>query len=160
MVKIIEYTNINDRLMQMKDISAKKCIEGKDTPLPPPYNRRVPGRTEAIALREAKAALVSAGIWHRRLEGIGKIVSGASGCVMTASDMKGMPDLLACKNGRLIAIEVKAPGGRISSHQWATLTSLANAGAMVCVCVDTALLYAYLVHGECKASLGNGIDLL
>lgn len=159
MAKIIEYTDINSRLADMKRVS-KKCIEGKDRPLPPPYNRRVPGRTEAIALREAKAALVSAGVWHRRLEGIGKIVSGASGCVMTASDMKGMPDLLACKEGRLIAIEVKAPGGRISSHQWATLVSLAKAGSMVCVCVDTSLLYAYLVHGECKASLGNGIDLL
>ncbi len=160
MVKIIEYTNIADRLTQMKNISAKKCTEGKDRPLPAPYNRRQAGRTEADVLKECKAILRTLGIWHRRLEGIGKIVSGASGSVMTASDMKGMPDLLACKNGRLIAIEVKAPGGLISSHQWATLTSLANAGAMVCVCVDTALLYAYLVHGECKASLGNGIDLL
>lgn len=54
--------------------------------------------------------------------------------------MKGMPDLIAIIRGRLIAIEVKAQGGKISPAQYSTLQAMQKAGAYVCIGIDTEKL--------------------
>lgn len=53
----------------------------------------------------------------------------------------GIPDILACRNGRLLAIEVKRPGGRVTAIQRKRLAELEAAGADVVVItsVDEAL---------------------
>lgn len=44
---------------------------------------------------------------------------------------RGLPDILACWQGRLIAVEVKTGTGRLSPHQKAELDTLRRAGAVV-----------------------------
>lgn len=53
----------------------------------------------------------------------------------------GIPDLLALRNGRIYALELKAPGGRVSSAQTEMLAQLRAAGAETAVAVglDEAL---------------------
>ncbi len=46
---------------------------------------------------------------------------------------RGLPDILACYRGRLIAVEVKTGRGRLTPHQQAELDRLRSAGAVVCV---------------------------
>jgi hypothetical protein len=43
----------------------------------------------------------------------------------------GVPDLLLCRAGKLIAIELKSPTGRLSKHQRATIAELTAAGCLV-----------------------------
>ena len=45
----------------------------------------------------------------------------------------GVPDLLLCLQGRLVAIELKAPGARPTALQSAELAKLARAGAVTAV---------------------------
>jgi VRR-NUC domain len=53
----------------------------------------------------------------------------------------GVPDVLIVKNGHLYALELKAPGGRVSNTQSETMLALSTAGATVAVAVglDQAL---------------------
>jgi len=50
----------------------------------------------------------------------------------------GLPDLIACKAGRMIAVEVKTGRGKLSQQQKSELERLAAAGcfAVVVSCVD------------------------
>lgn len=45
----------------------------------------------------------------------------------------GLPDIIACRGGQMIAIEVKAPGGKLTAIQSKTLDELRTAGAIVAV---------------------------
>jgi hypothetical protein len=53
----------------------------------------------------------------------------------------GVPDVLAIKDGRTFAIELKAPGGRLTGNQRATLSAMLKAGVQVAVAdsLDAAL---------------------
>ena len=53
----------------------------------------------------------------------------------------GVPDVIAIHNGRVFAMELKAPGGRASDKQLATITALREAGAFACLAegLDRAL---------------------
>ena len=53
----------------------------------------------------------------------------------------GLPDLMAFKQGRLLACEVKYGKDRVSEKQQAWLDSLSAHGAIVCVarCLDDVL---------------------
>lgn len=46
---------------------------------------------------------------------------------------KGLPDLIACVKGRMVAIEVKAPGKKPTRFQEAFLKRLDDAGALTIV---------------------------
>jgi hypothetical protein len=48
---------------------------------------------------------------------------------------KGTPDLLLCRAGKLIAIELKSPKGRVSKHQREAIAELTAAGCM-CRAID------------------------
>lgn len=54
---------------------------------------------------------------------------------------RGTPDLLACYRGRFVAIEVKAPRGRLSELQAARIEAIRAAGGVAGVArsVDEAL---------------------
>jgi len=43
----------------------------------------------------------------------------------------GVPDVIAIHNGRCFALEIKAPGGRATDKQLATIAALREAGAFV-----------------------------
>ena len=53
----------------------------------------------------------------------------------------GVPDLIAIKAGRVCALELKSPRGRLSKAQKETITQLQGAGAIVAVAdrLDAAL---------------------
>lgn len=46
---------------------------------------------------------------------------------------RGIPDILGCRNGRMFAIELKAPKGKTSAIQDVELQRLAAAGSATCV---------------------------
>ena len=54
----------------------------------------------------------------------------------------GVPDVILIHKGRAFALELKAPGGRLSSRQEAALSAMDEAGACVCVAegIDRAVL--------------------
>jgi hypothetical protein len=54
---------------------------------------------------------------------------------------KGVPDVNAVKNGKFYALELKAPGGKLTEAQEQMLIDLRTAGATACHChgLDEAL---------------------
>lgn len=56
----------------------------------------------------------------------------------------GVPDVLACLRGRLVAIEVKRPGGRLSPQQRRELLAIAAAGGVALVVTDVTELVGAL----------------
>ena len=54
----------------------------------------------------------------------------------------GVPDVVLIHKGRAFGLELKAPGGRLSSRQEAALAAMDEAGACVCVAegIDRAVL--------------------
>lgn len=126
--------------------SLRSHTAGKSWQLPRPYNKSLQGVLEAGILREVRFQLANAGIWHRRLEGGGKIV----GNKLIASSMSGLSDIIAIDaNGRLVAMEIKRPGGRVSALQLATLESIIAAGGRSVICVDPRKAVAW-----CKQDIG------
>jgi hypothetical protein len=53
----------------------------------------------------------------------------------------GVPDVIAIRNGKVFALELKAPGGRATDKQLATIAALREAGAFTCIAegLDRAL---------------------
>jgi hypothetical protein len=80
-------------------------------------------------------------VWHTPNGGWRSRIEAA---IMKALGVRpGIPDLLVLKAGRLCAIELKAPGGKLSKAQQATIAALKSAGARVEVAsnLDDALEY-------------------
>jgi hypothetical protein len=133
--------------------SLQRHVAGKERPLPAPYHRRRDGCHEADLLKETQAELKRLRVWHRRIDASGKIRwAGGEGCLTPGSNT-GLPDVLACIEGRLVGIECKAPGGKVSAVQLATLKELADSGARVCLLVDPTRLEGWLSRGECVGDL-------
>jgi hypothetical protein len=125
--------------------------------LPQPYTARRDGVTEAPILKALIEGLNSAGIWCSRLEGGGKIIHTGTGARLIPSAMVGLPDVLACIKGQLVALEVKAPGGKLSAVQHAKLLAMQEAGATVMIVCDAGKAMAALLCGDgftCKTASG------
>ena len=67
--------------------------------------------------RQIRNYLTSVGAWHIKTHG--NMFSRA-----------GTPDILACVNGRFVAIEVKRPGGVVSELQKANIELIKKAGGV------------------------------
>jgi hypothetical protein len=139
---------------------APNALKGSRTSLPAPYNRSKPGEHERDLQRAAIDAMWLVCGWVQRIEGGGKVMHGQNGAVLAPSVMKGLPDILGCINGRLIAVEVKKRGGSISPEQVASLLGMERAGARVCICVDPSKLVAWLKGGASTATTKNGIPVV
>lgn len=64
---------------------------------------------------------------------------------------KGLPDVLACVNGRLVAIEVKYGKDYLSTDQKQTIADLKAAGALVYVATDFEGFYQwYCIQYEAR----------
>ena len=66
----------------------------------------------------------------RHLDGLGGFYVKTHGNMFSSS---GTPDILACINGRFVAIEVKRPGGRVSALQQAKINLIRDAGGIAFV---------------------------
>lgn len=58
---------------------------------------------------------------------------GAYTVKVQVASRNGVPDILACHQGKFIAIEVKAPGGKVSAVQEANLGWIREAGGIALV---------------------------
>jgi len=124
---------------------AATALKGKKTRLPAPWNKRN-GSLEKTIQKEIRLALRLAGGEFRRIEGGAKLSHAGNGDFqMLASEQKGISDLIGFLDGVFCAIEVKAPGGSLSTEQVAYLDSVSWQGnkrssAIACVGVSTAIV--------------------
>jgi hypothetical protein len=123
----------------LKSPVSRKALRGDDIALPAPYNKRGTIK-EAEVMRACRDVLQAHGVFFRRIEGSGKLIHGKSGAMLVRSEMIGMPDFICCVEGRLIAIEVKCPGGRLSTAQYGTLRAIRDAGGLSLVVCDASKL--------------------
>ena len=116
-------------------------LTGKDMRLPAPY-KRVGGPLEKVIQKEIKQALDKAKLTHWRIEMSGKLVStGANESTMIPSENPGISDIIGIlPDGRFFAIEIKRPGGKLSSHQVRFLSDIKDNNGVACVGVSTAIV--------------------
>ena len=81
---------------------------------------KIPAQSEAEITRAIRYLLKSQGIWHYK-------VLGGFGTV------KGIPDIIGCFGGRLIAIEVKTKKGKLSPEQEIHIDRINKAGGLAFV---------------------------
>lgn len=74
---------------------------------------------EQELVQQVRGLLAAIGAWHVRQVGL-------------LEARRGLPDVLACYQGRLIAIECKSGRGRLRPAQEAELSALRRAGA-ICI---------------------------
>lgn len=63
---------------------------------------------------------------------------GAWVCKIIKASKAGVPDVLACVDGRMVALEVKAPGGRVSELQEYNIEKIIGAGGLAGVVYSVA----------------------
>jgi hypothetical protein len=128
--------------------------------LPAPWNRRDPAVHEAPIMRAVIGLLRFRGCWVARIEGGGKLLHRKGQLAIGASEMQGMPDVLAVLNGQTFGLEVKAPGGRLSQSQLSQLQAMQRAGARVAVVVGTDSLWDWMTCRCGAAAEVQGIPII
>ena len=83
--------------------------------------RAKPPTPEALLTRAVRSLLNAAGIMHWKHYGGGPIGE------------KGIADIIGCYKGRMIALELKAPNGKVSYYQQRFLDSVKAAGGIALV---------------------------
>jgi Holliday junction resolvase len=75
---------------------------------------------EGKVKKEIRAVLDAAGCWHfsPQMNGYGRA---------------GIPDIIACLNGQLLAIEVKSDVGKLTPHQEREIEAIQRAGGVAFV---------------------------
>ena len=68
----------------------------------------------------------------------------------------GLPDILACTGGLLVALEVKRPGRKATPLQAATLAAIRRAGGIVAVVTSVAEVVAILDGAAAPEPARNG----
>ena len=84
---------------------------------------KIPDQSEKDLTKAIRYLLKSQGIWHYK-------VLGGFGTV------KGIPDIIGCFGGRLIAIEVKTKRGKLSPEQEIHIDRINKAGGLAFVARD------------------------
>lgn len=126
----------------------RQHLQGRWHNLPYPYEKRLPGGREREILKDTMAVLRAAGVWCLRIDQSGKIHGGGQNMVLCPSSHTGLGDILACWEGRLVSLEVKAPGGRLSALQASILRDIQRAGGRGAVVVDPGRLLGWLIEGQ------------
>jgi hypothetical protein len=129
-------------------------------PLPPPWNRRDPAVLEAPIMRAVIGLLRFRGCWVTRIEGGGKLLHRKGELTFGASEMTGLPDVLAVLRGQLFGLEVKAPGGKLSQSQLTQLQAMQRAGVRVAVVVGVDELWSWMCGESLSAGSIQGIDVV
>lgn len=110
-----------------------------------PIGKRVPGGpSEADILQSILCWLKLKKIVHRRMNTQGTLrYIDKQNMKLTPSSAKGLSDILgALPSGKLFAIEVKAPGGRVSASQdnWLDEVTGSNGLAFIALSLDDVLM--------------------
>ena len=111
--------------------------------LPKPYNIRQGGQKEKTVQAGILRLLKAHRIWCARLESSGCVRATSKGLILTPTRKKGLPDIIACFEGQLIAIECKAFGGRLSDDQYSTLLEIIKCGGKSIVATSTLGFFNY-----------------
>ena len=104
--------------------------------MPKPYNKKLEGYCERKLQREVNQLLKELGCWWLRVEGGGKVVSTNQGKRLVGSSMTGAPDNLALLDGQFLAVELKVPGGKLSTPQKNHLQKIIEQGGRAAVVVS------------------------
>lgn len=94
--------------------------------------------------------------WSTPNEGKRGLINGAA--LKAAGMTAGVPDLLILKDGRLHALELKAPGGRLTPSQRGVIQRMIDCGAQAAVAfsIDEALVTLEF-WGILKRSVSNRV---
>lgn len=152
MVKIREYSRIEDAITtpaKLQIFTASKSFK-----LPAPYNH-VNSTTEAQVLKKTKEVLEEHNIWYKRIDVQGKLIIDK----FVDSPMKGMSDIQALHKGMFYAMELKAPGGKLSAEQRLYLLNVLKHGGKSLIVVNPQLLNAYFESGSITTLL-EGIPVI
>ena len=107
------------------------------------------GKPEKKIQKEIIDMLKEMGVFHRRIEGSGKIThTGKDSATLTSSSQKGMSDVVACIKGWFVAIEIKKPKGLVDPFQANFLTGLMEAGGKAIIATDANRLKELLETGK------------
>lgn len=105
-----------------------------------PFKLQRPEPTEAMILSDVLSCLkqlqaMGKICWHARMNsGAGKLQYGAKASQFIRFGFPGMPDVLGqLPGGRLLAIEVKRPSGKVTDDQAAFLEKAGHYGALAFV---------------------------
>ena len=107
----------------------KNAIKSPTFGLPKPFNKSIPGATEADILRGFQDRLLAQGYVICRLQNQGTIQRSGDAAFFRGSTQRGMPDCIAMKSGRFFMFEVKKPGGRATAEQIGKLLEWQTQGA-------------------------------
>ena len=125
-------------------IAKAKPPKSQTWALPYPLSR-ADGAYERDVLRAILAELRRLGCVAERIDVQGKISWGADGTgKLVSSQMIGLPDIIGCKNGRFLALEVKRKGGRVSGDQVGALQRLQHAGALFAIACGVVEIEGWL----------------
>ena len=133
--RVVVYSTPEERLASLQKVTQKNVTRGKDISLPEPYARRN-STLEKDILAQVKTVCRERFDWHVRIDVQGKITWGPNGGYLVPTQMTGMPDVIALRDKVLWGIEVKAPGGKISTAQFGNLQAMHIAGAICCIVVN------------------------
>ncbi len=90
------------------------------------------------------------GHFSTRLQSVGTFRNDIK-MFVKSQQRKGLPDVLACVDGRLVAVEIKYGKDVLSTDQKEAIAELKAAGALVFVAVDFQSFYDwYLLHQETR----------
>lgn len=107
------------------------------------------GLLERKIQKEIIEMLKEKNIFHRRIEGSGKIThTSKDSATLTSSSQKGMADIIACLKGWFIAIEVKKPKGYVDPFQANFLSNLMSEGGKAVIATDAERLRKWLETGK------------
>ena len=93
----------------------------------------------AVVLHLAARRAPGSVYWHHPAGGLRSKIEAA--IMKGLGVVAGVPDVIAIRDGRCFALELKAEGGRASDKQLATIAALREAGAFTCIAegLDRAL---------------------
>ena len=139
MAKITEYSGIENAPTYDK-VSLKTVLVKTEFSLPAPFNKK-----DKVAEKEILADIVRKlqhnHIFFARLNLGGVIRNTKSGAILTANGMVGWPDIIILFQGKMIGLEVKRLGGKVTTQQLGVLQEIQLNGGKAFIITNAISLY-------------------
>lgn len=126
----------------------REGVQGKTKALPVPYNKKAGDKKEAAIQKEIIQELKALNVFWKRFSLGAKIIHTGDSAMGVQNELKGHPDLMVIANGFYVPIEVKRPGERLSTAQWAIMLDMQRHGAFPLVGVSADVVEAVRVAKE------------
>lgn len=149
--KITTYTSIFDAPEYKKAATPKS----KQYSLPGNFKKSI-GIPEREVIKAIKTGLKSLKGCMWRIEANGKII----GNTMISSEMKGLPDLMFLRDGKLYFIECKQFGGHVSMEQLSWLQRAVENGASSVIATSWEGLRLWLEGNSSASEYLEGIPVV